>query len=242
MSMNIEPVVIITGASRGIGRRLALDCARYGLAVVVNYRSDEAAAAAVVKEIRSAGGPACAVRADVSDEHEARRLVDACIAQFGRLGCVINNAGAGVVRTIDALDGAAFQQTLNANLLSAFYVSRAAIPHLKQKGGRLIFMSSGAAHIGGRVSAAYAASKAGMEGLMRYYALYLRDDRITANAIAPLLIETDMLAGMDLPPPSDLPLGRMGRPDEIWPAVRMIIETEYLTGQTIHLNAGRYMT
>jgi 3-oxoacyl-[acyl-carrier protein] reductase len=240
--MNIEPVVIITGASRGIGRRLALDCARYGLAVVVNYRSDEAAATAVVEEIRSADGLACAVRADVSDEHEAQRLVDACIAQFGRLGCVINNAGAGVIRTLDELDGAAFQQTLNANLLSAFHVSRAAIPHLKQKGGRLIFMSSGAAHIGGRVSAAYAASKAGMEGLMRYYALYLRDDRITANAIAPLLIETDMLAGMDLQPPSDLPLGRMGRPDEIWPAVRMIIETEYLTGQTIHLNAGRYMT
>lgn len=242
MGMNIEPVVIITGASRGIGRRLALDCARYGLAVVINYRSDEAAAAAVVEEIRSADGLACAVRADVSDEYEARRLVHAGIGQFGRLDCVINNAGAGLVRTLDELDGATFQQTLNVNLLSAFYVSQAAIPHLKQNGGRLIFMSSGAARIGGRVSAAYAASKAGMEGLMRYYALYLRDDCITANAIAPLLIETEMLAGMNLPPPSDPPLGRLGRPDEIWPAVRMIIETEYLTGQTIHLNAGRYMT
>jgi 3-oxoacyl-[acyl-carrier protein] reductase len=239
---NIEPVVIITGASRGIGRRLALDCARYGMAVVVNYRSNEAAAAAVVDEIKSADGRACAVRADVSDEHEARRLIDACIDQFGRLNCVINNAGAAQFRTIDELDGATFQQTLNANLLSAFYVSQAAIPHLKQNGGRLIFMSSGASRIGGRVSAAYAASKAGMEGLMRYYALYLREHRITANAIAPLLIETDMLAGMDLPPPADLPLGRTGRPEEIWPAVRMIIETEYLTGQTIHLNAGRYMT
>ncbi|MGJ0397200.1 MAG: SDR family NAD(P)-dependent oxidoreductase [Methylocystis sp.] len=240
--MNIEPVVIITGASRGIGRRLALDCARYGMAVAVNYRSDETATAAVVEEIQAAGGRACAVRADVSDEYQARRLVDACVDQFGRLDCVINNAGAALVRTLDELDGATFQQTLNANLLSAFHVSQAAIPHLRQKGGRLIFMSSGAARIGGRVSAAYAASKAGMEGLMRYYALYLRDDRITANAIAPLLIETDMLAGMELPPPSDLPLGRPGRPDEVWPAVRMIIETEYLTGQTIHLNAGRYMT
>ncbi len=242
MNMNIEPVVIITGASRGIGRRLALDCARYGMAVAVNYRSDETATAAVVEEIQAAGGRACAVRADVSDEYHARRLVDACVDQFGRLDCVINNAGAALVRTLDELDGATFQQTLNANLLSAFHVSQAAIPHLRQKGGRLIFMSSGAARIGGRVSAAYAASKAGMEGLMRYYALYLRDDRITANAIAPLLIETDMLAGMELPPPSDLPLGRPGRPDEVWPAVRMIIETEYLTGQTIHLNAGRYMT
>jgi 3-oxoacyl-[acyl-carrier protein] reductase len=240
--MNIEPVVIITGASRGIGRRLALDCARYGMAVAVNYRSDETATAAVVEEIQAAGWRACAVRADVSDEYQARRLVDACVDQFGRLDCVINNAGAALVRTLDELDGATFQQTLNANLLSAFHVSQAAIPHLRQKGGRLIFMSSGAARIGGRVSAAYAASKAGMEGLMRYYALYLRDDRITANAIAPLLIETDMLAGMELPPPSDLPLGRPGRPDEVWPAVRMIIETEYLTGQTIHLNAGRYMT
>lgn len=241
MGTNIEPVVIITGASRGIGRRLALDCARYGMAVVVNYRSDEAAAAAVVEEIQSAEGRACAVRADVSDEAQARRLVDACIDQFGRLGCVINNAGVGLIRTIDELDGATFQQTLNVNLLSAFYVSQAAIPHLKQNGGRLIFMSSGAAHSGGVISAAYAASKAGMEGLMRYYAQYLRVDHITANAIAPLLIETDMLAGAELPP-SSLPLGRMGRPEEIWPAVRMIIETEYLTGQTIHLNAGRYMT
>ena len=131
---------------------------------------------------------------------------------------------------------------LSGNLLSAFYVSQAAIPHLRTKGGRLIFLSSGAARSGGKISAAYAASKAGMEGLMRYYAAYLREQRITANAIAPSLIDTAMVEQMNLGPTSELPLGRLGRVDEIWPIVRMIVETEYLTGQTIHVNAGRYMT
>jgi 3-oxoacyl-[acyl-carrier protein] reductase len=240
--MAIEPVAIITGASRGIGRQLARDCSRYGFAVIVNYRSDAEGAEATVEEIRAAGGEACAIRADVSDERQARGLVDGCIEAFGRLGCVINNAGIGVIRTLDELDGTTFQRTLNANLLSAFYVSQAAIPHLRTKGGRLIFMSSGAARSGGKISAAYAASKAGMEGLMRYYAAYLRERRVTANAIAPSLIDTAMVEQMNLGATSELPLGRLGRVDEIWPIVRMIVETEYLTGQTIHVNAGRYMT
>lgn len=113
---------------------------------------------------------------------------------------------------------------------------------MKARGGRLVFMASGAARTGGKVSATYAASKAGLEGLMHYYASYLRPYRITANAIAPSLIGSDMTRQMDLPPPDKLPLGRLGRPDELWPAVRMILETEYMTGQTIQINAGRYLT
>ncbi|MDF0519096.1 SDR family oxidoreductase [Bradyrhizobium yuanmingense] len=235
-------VTIITGSSRGIGRQLALDCALAGNPVIVNYVSSKAAADQIVQTIADAGGRAFAVRADVSDGVQADHLIAAAIEKFGKLDCVINNAGVGNRIGLSQLDGATFNATLATNLTSAFLVSQAAIQHMKERGGRLIFMSSGAARTGGVISAAYAASKAGLEGLMHYYATYLRSYRITANAIAPSLIATDMIGEMHVHATDQLPLGRLGRPDEIWPAVRMIMETEYLTGQTIHIDAGRYMT
>jgi len=235
-------VALITGSSRGIGRQLALDCARYGLAVVVNYVRFEAAAQEIVDQVTHSGARAIAVQADVSAFGDVVTLIERTLEQFGRLDCVINNAGIGNITALEQLDAAQFETTLRVNLLSAFLVSQAAIPHMKARGGRLIFMSSVAARTGGRISAAYAASKAGLEGLMHYYATYLLADRITANAIAPALIASDMVKDMKLPPPEMLPLARFGQPAEIWPAVRMILETEYLTGQTIHINAGRYMT
>jgi 3-oxoacyl-[acyl-carrier protein] reductase len=235
-------VTIITGASRGIGRQLALDCARDGNPVVVNFVRAQGAADEVVRTIVDAGGQALAVKADVSDGEQAGRLVATTVDQFGGLDCVVNNAGVAEKIPLEQLDGLAFDRTLRSNLLSAFLVSQASVPHLNERGGRLIFMSSGAARTGGMISAAYAASKAGLEGLMHYYATYLRADRITSNAIAPSLIATDMIKDAQSQAADHLPLGRLGRPDEIWPAVRMIMETEYLTGQTIHIDAGRYMT
>jgi 3-oxoacyl-[acyl-carrier protein] reductase len=125
-----------------------------------------------------------------------RKSVAATLKKFGRLDCVINNAGVGTKMELSQLDGPTFERTLRTNLTSAFLVSQAAIPHLQERGGRLIFMSSGAARTGGVISAAYAASKAGLEGLMHYYATYLRAHRITSNAIAPSLIATDMIGEM----------------------------------------------
>lgn len=235
-------VTLITGSSRGIGRQLALDCALAGNPVVVNYVNSKATADQIVQTISDSGGLALAVRADVSDAPQVEALVATAVQKFGKLDCVINNAGVGNRIELSKLDGPAFEATLRTNLTSAFLVSQAAVPHLKARGGRLIFMSSGAARTGGVISAAYAASKAGLEGLMHYYATYLRPHRITANAIAPSLIATEMIGEMESHAMDQLPLGRLGRPDEIWPAVRMIMETEYLTGQTIHIDAGRYMT
>ncbi len=240
--VNEAKVALITGSSRGIGRELALDCAHYGLSVVVNYVSSEAAAEEIVDQVTEAGGRAIAVQADASVPGDVETLIGRTIEQFGRLDCVINNAGIGNMTTLEKLDAAQFETTVKVNLLSAFLVSQAAIPHMKARGGRLIFMSSLAARTGGGISAAYAASKAGLEGLMHYYATYLLADRITSNAIAPALIASDMVKAMKLPSVDKFPLGRLGEPDEIWPAVRMILETEYMTGQTIHINAGRYMT
>jgi 3-oxoacyl-[acyl-carrier protein] reductase len=241
--MMSEPrVILITGASRGIGRALAIAAASEGHSVVINYRAAAGQAEALAQELGREQGRAIAVQADVRVATDVDRLIGATIDRFGRLDCVVNNAGIGETIAIDALDEATFSQTLHANLTSAFLVSQAAWPRMTKHGGRLVFLSSGASRTGGRLSAAYAASKGGVESLMHYYATYLRPHRITANAIAPSLIETDMAQAMTLPPPNELPLGRLGRPDEIWPALRMILETEYLTGQTIHIDAGRYMT
>ena len=240
--MSDAQVMLVTGASRGIGRAIARAAAAEGYRVLANFMSGANAAQALVDEITRAGGIGAAVQADVSDPIQAARLVEVGRERFGRLDCVVNNAGIGEIIGLDELDAVRFDKTLRVNLLSAFLISQAAIPHMRERGGRLIFMSSGAARTGGRISAAYAASKAGVEGLMHYYAAYLRPYRITANALAPALIESDMVAAMDLPPPGQLPLGRLGRPEEIWPSIRMILDTEYLTGQTIHIDAGRYMT
>jgi len=241
--MEAAKVVLITGASRGIGRQLALDCSRNGMSVAVNYVANTAAAQQVVDQIEAMGGQVHSIQADVGVGAEVNAMVAAVMQRFGRIDCVINNAGVGRITDLDAIDEVHFEQTLRTNLISAFLVSQATVPHMiTQGGGRLIFMSSLAARTGGLVSAAYAASKAGAEGLMHYYATYLLRHGITANAISPALIASDIVQEMDLPPPDKLPLGRLGRPDEVWPAVRMILETEYMTGQTIQINAGRYMT
>ncbi len=231
-------VILITGAGRGIGAALAKAAAAEGHLVVANYRSESGEVEQLLSGLKQGIG----IRADVSIAEDAQRLINETLAHFGRIDCVINNAGIGEVCPIDRLDLALFQKTLHANLTSAFLVSQAAWPHMTRDGGRLIFMSSAAARTGGGLSAAYAASKGGVESLMHAYASALRPHRITANAIAPALIESRMANAIDVGPTKNLPLGRMGRAEELWPATRMIIETEYLTGQTIHVDAGRYMT
>lgn len=231
-------VILITGAGSGIGATLANAAAAEGHFVVANYRSESGEVEQLISGLKEGIG----IRADVSIAEDVQRLIKKTLAHFGRIDCVINNAGIGEVCPIDRLDLALFQKTLHANLTSAFLVSQAAWPHMTRDGGRLIFMSSAAARTGGGLSAAYAASKGGVESLMHAYASALRPHRITANAIAPALIESRMANAINVGPTENLPLGRMGRAEELWPATRMIIETEYLTGQTIHIDAGRYMT
>jgi Dehydrogenases with different specificities (related to short-chain alcohol dehydrogenases) len=231
-------VILITGAGRGIGAALANAAAAEGHYVAANYRSETVEVEQLISGLKDGIG----IQADVSIAEDVQRLINETLAHFGRIDCVINNAGIGEACPIDRLDLALFQKTLHANLTSAFLVSQAAWPHMMRDGGRLIFMSSAAARTGGGLSAAYAASKGGVESLMHAYASALRPHRITANAIAPALIESRMANAIDVGPIENLPLGRMGRAEELWPATRMILETEYLTGQTIHVDAGRYMT
>lgn len=234
---------LVTGASRGLGRAIAIALGEMGYPVIVNYLANQAAAQSVVTAITQGGGHALAIGADVSREPEVERLFVQAREAFGPPTIVVNNAGIGTHASVTEISPADFDSVIANNLRSAFLVTQAAVPDMMSADwGRLVFMSSTAARIGGIVSVAYAASKAGIEGLMHYYATHLLTYGITANAVAPALFETDMVAGMTLPPTAALPLGRLGRPEEIGLVVKTIVLCEYMTGQTIQVNAGRYHT
>jgi 3-oxoacyl-[acyl-carrier protein] reductase len=231
-------VALVTGGSRGIGAAVAAVLAAAGAAVAVNYRERAADADAVVAAIKGKGGRAIATAADVSQGAAVAKMVADVAAALGPIDILVNNAGVAIVRGIDDLTEADFDATIAVNLKSAFLCTQAVLPSMRaKKWGRIVNISSGAARGAGSIGPHYNASKAGMEGLTRGYAARLVKEGITVNAVAPSLIETDMMRGR-----SDLaqriPLGRMGQPDEVAHAVLMLLGNEYMTGQTIALSGG----
>jgi 3-oxoacyl-[acyl-carrier protein] reductase len=231
---------LVTGGSRGIGKAAALALAEAGAGVAVNYRQREAEANAVVAAIRNCGRKAIAVQADVSDGGAVQGMVATVERELGPIDVLVNNAGVALHRGLDDLTEADFDHTLAVNLKSAFLCTRAVLGHMRrQRWGRIVNISSGAARGAGVVGVHYNASKAGMEGLTRGYAARLVKEGITVNAVAPSLIETEML-----PAPSEaaakVPLGRLGLPEEVAQAVLMAIGNAYLTGQTIQVNGGMH--
>jgi 3-oxoacyl-[acyl-carrier protein] reductase len=241
--MTIKPdldghIALVTGASRGIGAAIAAALASAGAAVAVNYRERADAADAVVAGIKGNGGRAIAVAADVSQATAVAKMVDHVASALGPIDILVNNAGIAIVRGIDDLTESDFDQTIAVNLKSAFLCTQAVVPAMRaKKWGRIVNISSGAARGGGAIGVHYNASKAAMEGLTRGYAARLVKEGITVNAVAPTLIETDMMRGRsDLA--RNIPLGRFGRPDEVAQAVLMVMGNDYMTGQTIFLNGG----
>jgi 3-oxoacyl-[acyl-carrier protein] reductase len=236
-------VALVTGASRGIGREIAKRLAAAGARVGVNYRVARAEAETVVREIEAAGGAAVALCADVSEPEPAADLVQEVERRFGPVGIVVNNAGVIVGRPLDQLDAAVWNDTIRINLSSAFYVTQAALPGMRQqKWGRIIMLSSVAAQTGGVIGPHYAASKAGLLGLTHSYANLLVKEGITANAIAPALIDTDMIRGNAAITPQLIPVGRFGTSDEVASVALLLAQNGYITGQTIGVNGGWYMT
>lgn len=231
-------VALVTGSSRGIGAAIAAVLADAGAAVAVNYRERVAEADAVVAKIRAADGRAIAVAADVSQADDVARMIDRVASELGPIDILINNAGMAIVRSIDELTESEFDQTIAVNLKSVFLCTRAVLPAMRaKKWGRIVNISSGAARGAGAIGPHYNASKAGMEGLTRGYAARLVKQGITVNAVAPSLIETDMMRGRtDLA--RNIPLGRMGQPEEVAQSVLMVLGNDYMTGQTILLNGG----
>src|ERR1700692_3362958 len=231
-------VALVTGASRGIGAAIALALAESGAAVAVNYRARAADADAVVADIKSKGGRAIAVAADVSQGAAVAKMVEHVASALGPIDILVNNAGIAIVRGIDDLTESDFDATIAVNLKAAFLCTTAVLPSMRAKQwGRIVNISSGAARGAGAIGPHYNASKAGMEGLTRGYAARLVKEGITVNAVAPSLIETDMMRGR-----SDLavriPLGRLGQPEEVAQAVLMLLGNDYMTGQTIPLSGG----
>lgn len=202
-------VALVTGASRGIGAVIALALAEAGAAVAVNYRERAEDAESVVATIRQRGGWAIKVGADVSQHEPVTAMSTRIAAQLGTVDVLINNAGIGLVRGIDDLTEADFDLTIAVNLKSAFLCTQAVLPAMRAaKWGRIVNISSGAARGAGGIGLHYNASKAGLEGLTRGYAARLVKEGITVNAVAPSLIETDMMRARRDEVVPRIPLGR----------------------------------
>ena len=231
-------VALVTGGSRGIGAAIALALADAGCAVAVNYRERAEDAEAVVAKIKAMGGRAIAVAADVSQGTAVAAMVERAANALGPIDILVNNAGMAIVRGVDDLTEAEFDLTIAVNLKSAFLCTQAVLPAMRsRKWGRIVNITSGAARGAGAIGVHYNASKAGMEGLTRGYAARLVKEGITVNSVAPSLIETDMMRGRtDLA--RNIPLGRLGQPEEVAQAVVMVLGNDYMTGQTIVLNGG----
>lgn len=239
MPLLTNRVALVTGGSRGIGRAVALALAAAGAGVAVNYRERAREAGDVVQAIHGNGGRAMAIRADVSRADEVSAMVAAVERELGPVDVLVNNAGVALIRGVDDLTEEDFDRTIAVNLKSAFLCSQAVVPAMQtRKWGRIVNISSGAARGAGGVGLHYNASKAGLEGLTRGYAARLVKDGITVNAVAPSLIETDMVRSGIAATPARIPLGRFGTPEECAQAVLMVIGNGYMTGQTVALNGG----
>jgi 3-oxoacyl-[acyl-carrier protein] reductase len=243
MTETLGAVALVTGASRGIGKGIALAFGRAGMRVAVNYHSRADDAATVVDAIKSAGGDAIALRADVAQSGDVERLVREAESAFGAMNVLVNNAGILGVLAYDQVDEAEWERVIRTNLTSAFLVTKAVLPVMLKAGwGRIINLSSVAAQTGGATAPHYAASKAGLVGMTHSYAARLAKSGITANAIAPALIETDMVTGGLRASPERIPIGRFGTLEEAGETALFLVRNGFVTGQTINLNGGLYMS
>jgi 3-oxoacyl-[acyl-carrier protein] reductase len=236
-------LALVTGSSRGIGRAIAVALARVGADVALNYRTRAADAKDTEMEISGLGRRCAAIQADVSLSSGVDRLVDAVRTELGHIDILVNNAGIARVQSIEEITEQDWDELLMVNLKSCFLATQAVLPGMRaRRWGRIINISSVAAHVGGVVGAHYAASKAGMLGLTHFYASRLAREGITVNSISPALIETEMVTSNLNATPDRIPIGRFGAGSEVADAAVMLARNGYITGQTLHINGGWYMS
>jgi 3-oxoacyl-[acyl-carrier protein] reductase len=236
-------VALVTGGSRGIGAAIAIALARAGADIAVNYRQRAEAAHSVCAEISSLGRRALAVQADVSVAADVAEMVKTIDHNLGSVSILVNNAGIARIQTLEQISEKDWDEVLATNLKSVFLVTQAVVGEMRKQGwGRIINISSVAAQTGGVVGPHYAASKAGMLGLTHSCASRYARDGITANVIAPALIETEMLAHNSKATPALIPMGHFGSVDDVASVAVMLATNDYITGQTINVDGGRYMT
>lgn len=241
-------IALVTGASRGIGRQIAVTLAGYGATVVVNYNGSQAKAEEVVKEIEANGGHAEAVQCNVAEFDKAKELIDGVVKTHGRLDILVNNAGITKDNLIMKMSEEDFDAVISTNLKGAFNcVKHVARQMLKQKSGRIINISSVSGVMGNAGQANYCASKAGIIGLTKSVARELGSRGITSNAVAPGFIETEMTDVL----PEDvkkamgeqIPLKRFGKTKDIAETVAFLASDNagYITGQVIQVDGGMAM-
>jgi 3-oxoacyl-[acyl-carrier protein] reductase len=247
--MNLEgKAALVTGASRGIGREIALELARQGANVAVNFAGSEAKANEVVDEIKALGRDAFTVKCNVANPDEVSEMVKAAIERFGRLDIVVNNAGITRDNLLMRMKEQEWDDVINTNLKGVFLVTKAVTRQMmKQRVGRIINIASIVGVSGNPGQANYVAAKAGVIGLTKTTAKELASRNITVNAIAPGFITTDMTDTL----PEDvkvemlkqIPLARLGEPKDIAKMTAFLAsdDASYITGQTLHIDGGMVM-
>ncbi|HHW38848.1 MAG TPA: 3-oxoacyl-[acyl-carrier-protein] reductase [Bacillales bacterium] len=241
-------VALVTGASRGIGREIAIELAKAGAKVAVNYSGSEAKANEVVDQIKAAGGEAFAIQANVTNSESVEAMVKEVISQFGALDILVNNAGITRDNLLMRMKEEEWDAVINTNLKGVFICTKAVTRQMmKQRKGRIINIASIVGVCGNPGQANYVAAKAGVIGLTKTTAKELASRNITVNAIAPGFITTDMTDEL----PEDIknemlkqiPLAKFGNPSDIANVVRFLADdaSNYITGQTIHVDGGMVM-
>jgi 3-oxoacyl-[acyl-carrier protein] reductase len=241
-----DKVAVVTGASRGIGKAIALALAAEGAAVAVNYASSSSAADAVVAEIQDMGAQAIALQADVSQPEQVEQFIAAVMEKWGRIDVLVNNAGITRDTLLLRMGLEDWQAVINLNLTGVFLCTKAVSKvMLKQRSGRIVNIASVAGQMGNPGQANYSAAKAGVIGFTKTIAKELAARGITANAVAPGFIETDMTEGLKADEILKfIPLSRYGKPEEIAGMVRFLAAdpaAAYITGQTFNVDGGMVM-
>lgn len=236
-----EKLALITGASRGIGKACAIELAKAGYDIAVNFAGNEEAAKKTVDELKALGVQAEAFKFDVSNKEEAQKGVEAVIEKFGRIDVLVNNAGITRDGLFMRMSAENWDAVINTNLSSAFYVSQPVVKvMMKQRGGAIVNMSSVVGVSGNAGQANYSAAKAGLIGLTKTLAKELGSRGIRVNAIAPGFINTDMTKDLDTSKFTDfIPLKRLGEPEDIAKAVKFLAaDSDYITGQVLEVDGG----
>jgi 3-oxoacyl-[acyl-carrier protein] reductase len=241
-------VALVTGASRGIGREIALELAREGASVAVNYSGSEAKALAVVDEIKAMGQDAFAIQADVSNSESVNDMAKETIERFGKLDILVNNAGITKDNLLMRMKESEWDDVININLKGVFLCTKAVTRQMmKQRSGRIINISSIVGVSGNPGQANYVAAKSGVIGLTKTTAKELSSRGITVNAVAPGFITTDMTDKLNEDVKTEMlkqiPLARFGEPKDIARTVVFLAseDSAYMTGQTLHIDGGMVM-
>lgn len=240
-------VALVTGASRGIGKAIALELARHGAPVAVNYVRSKELAEQVVAEIQKGGGKAQAFGADVSQAEQVDAMVDQVVAALGPIRILVNNAGTTADRTLRRMSLEEWHKVMDTNLNGVFYVTRKVWPIMGDAGGGHVVCISSVVGETGRIGLInYGTSKSALLGFVRAAAWEGARFKIQVNAVAPGFIQTDMIANISDAVRAEIisrtPLGRFGAPEEIAKVVRFLVtEGTYITGATLDVNGGLYM-